>query len=71
MGQEIGRSIVKADFDDDVATDDEMKANAERLLHRELAAAIDKYSKAKDKGEIVKNYNLKERFGTTDDSDQD
>ena len=62
IGAEISRSIVKAEFDDDVATDDDMKANAERLLNKELAQAIDKYTKCKNKGELIKNHNVERRF---------
>ena len=63
IGQEISRSIVRAEFDDDVATDDDMKANAERLLHRELGSCIDKYLKSKNKNEMVKNLQIDKRFG--------
>ena len=49
IGAEISRSIVKAEFDDDVATDDDMKNNAVRLLNKELSSAIDKYTKCKNK----------------------
>jgi hypothetical protein len=62
IGAEISRSIVKAEFDDDVATDDDMKVNAEKLLNRELTGAIDKYLKCKNKAELVKNVNLEKRF---------
>ena len=36
IGRQISKSIVQADFDDDCATDDEMKNNAQRLLLKEL-----------------------------------
>lgn len=58
IGCEISRSIVRAEFDDDVATDDDMKDNAEKLLNRELQNAIDKYTKSKNKSEIVKNIDV-------------
>ena len=45
-----------------MATDDDMKNNAERLLNRELSGAIDKYLKCKNKAEIVKNIHLDKRF---------
>jgi hypothetical protein len=45
-----------------VATDDDMKDNAEKLLNRELTGAISNYLKLKNKGEMVKNINLDNRF---------
>ena len=45
-----------------MATDDDMKVNAERLLNRELTSAITNYCKLKNKGEMVKNVNLDKRF---------
>jgi hypothetical protein len=45
-----------------VATDDDMKVNAERLLNRELTSAITNYCKLKNKWEMVKNINLDKRF---------
>jgi len=45
-----------------VATDDDMKDNAEKLLNRELTGAISNYIKLKNKGEMVKNINLDKRF---------
>lgn len=53
---------MRAEFDDDVATDDDMKDNAEKLLNRELSGAIDKYLKCKNKAEIVKNIHAEKRF---------
>lgn len=62
IGAEISRSIVRAEFDDDVATDDDMKNNAEKLLNRELTGAINKYLASKNKAEMVKNINAENRF---------
>ena len=62
IGAEISRSIVRAEFDDDVATDDDMKNNAEKLLNRELSGAITKYIKLSNKSEMVKNVKLENRF---------
>ena len=45
-----------------MATDDDMKDNAEKLLNRELTGAISNYLKLKNKGEMVKNINLDNRF---------
>ena len=45
-----------------MATDDDMKDNAEKLLNRELTGAISNYLKLKNKSEMVKNINLDKRF---------
>ena len=45
-----------------MATDEDMKDNAEKLLNRELTGAISNYLKLKNKGEMVKNINLDKRF---------
>ena len=45
-----------------MATDDDMKDNAEKLLNRELTGAISNYIKLKNKAEMVKNINLDKRF---------
>ena len=36
IGRQISKSIVQADFDDDCATDEDMKNNAQRILQKEL-----------------------------------
>ena len=51
LGREISKSIVAADFDDDCATDDDMKANACRLLEKELRKGVEVYLIAKQKGQ--------------------
>lgn len=50
LGREISKNIVVADFDDDCATDDDMKANATRLLEKELRKGVDAYLNAKQRG---------------------
>ena len=66
IGAEISRSIVRADFDDDVATDDNMEQNATRIMNRELQRGIDKFLVLKTQGkerEWIKNMDAEERYG--------
>jgi hypothetical protein len=50
---------VQAEFDDDCATDDDMKDNAIRILQRDLKSSIEKFQNDK---KLVKNLNLHKRF---------
>ena len=47
---------MQAEFDDDCATDDDMKDNAIRILQRDLRNSIEKFKHDK---KLVKNLNLK------------
>jgi hypothetical protein len=59
IGNQISKSIVQAEFDDDCATDDDMKDNAIRILQRDLKSSIEKFQNDK---KLVKNLNLHKRF---------
>ena len=50
IGRQVSKSIVAADFDDDCATDDDMKDNAQKAMIRELTKGIDKYLSFKKTG---------------------
>ena len=74
IGAEISRSIVRADFDDDVATDDNMEQNATRIMNRELSRGIERFLTLKTQGkerEWIKNLDLEERYGNEKYSDCD
>ena len=67
IGRQISKSIVQADFDDDCATDEDMKNNAQRLLHKELRQGIERFNLQKRSGphqakRFVKNINAVARF---------
>ena len=50
IGRQVSKSIVAADFDDDCATDDGMKQNAQKAMIRELSKGIDRYLTYKKSG---------------------
>lgn len=54
IGRQVSKSIVAADFDDDCATDDDMKDNAQKAMIRELTKGIDKYLSFKKIGNETK-----------------
>lgn len=65
IGAEISRSIVRADFDDDVATDDDMEQNATKIMQRELSRGINRFLelKAHDKErDWIKNIDADQRY---------
>ena len=65
IGAEISRSIVRAEFDDDVATDDNMEQNATKIMHRELNRGIERFLTLKTQGkerEWIKNLDAEERY---------
>lgn len=43
IGNQISKSLVQAEFDDDCATDDDMKENAIRILQRDLKNSIERF----------------------------
>ena len=43
IGNQIAKSLVQAEFDDDCATDDDMKDNAIRILQRDLKNSIERF----------------------------
>ena len=58
IGRQVSKSIVAADFDDDCATDDDMKHNAQKAMIRELSKGVDKflmYSKQGHESKFIKN----------------
>lgn len=54
IGRQVSKSIVAADFDDDCATDDGMKSNAQKAMISELTKGIDKYLSCKKTGTETK-----------------
>mmetsp|Transcript_13231 Transcript_13231/g.22450 ORF Transcript_13231/g.22450 Transcript_13231/m.22450 type:complete len:140 (-) Transcript_13231:32-451(-) len=57
IGRQVSQSLVQAEFDDDCATDEDMKANADGMIQRELSKAVDRYLVCKRQGPAqLKNY---------------
>ena len=65
---------MRADFDDDVATDDNMEQNASKIMQRELSRGIERFLTLKSQGkerDWIKNMDAEQRYKKEEYSDCD